>query len=70
MYAHTCKIWISTVLEGTYFRSNRIELNVKDKMIISHFYQNEMAVTKKATGCLRMVKMDIFLLSNKRLSFS
>ena len=42
----------------------------KDKTIISNFYQNGKAVTEMATGCLRMVKMDIFAFNNLRFYFS
>ena len=37
---------------------------VKDEMVIGYFYQIGKDCAKMATGCFRMVKMDIFALIN------
>ena len=55
---------------GVSFASHLMDNLKSNKTIISNFCQNGKAVTEMATGCLRMVKMDIFAFNNLRFYFS
>ena len=42
----------------------QLYLEIKNKTIISQFYQNERDCDPNGTGCPGMIKMDIFALGN------